>query len=178
VIGARTDAAPVDRHPPVPAMPVAVLFGGPSAEHDVSVISGEAIADALESASVSVSRVFVDLDGGWWWLPAGHRRGDRPASAYDDPQALGAVGPLTVGAALDRLAGADPEPIVFLAFHGPWGEDGTVQALLEAVGLASAAAWACPWPTGARCRCSAGRRTERPSSSRSRRSHRRPVTRG
>jgi len=80
--------------------------------------------------------VLIDLEGGWWWLPAGHRRGDRPAADYDDPAALGAAGPATVGAALDRLAAADPPPVVFIALHGPFGEDGTVQALLEVAGLA------------------------------------------
>ncbi|HEY3522179.1 MAG TPA: D-alanine--D-alanine ligase family protein [Candidatus Limnocylindrales bacterium] len=122
--------------PPLPEAPVAVLFGGPSAEHDVSVVSGEAIAEALEVAGVAVSRVIVDLDGRWWWLPEGHRRGDLTPAAYDDPTALDAHGPLSVGAALDRLAAAEPAPIVFLAFHGPWGEDGTVQALIESIGLA------------------------------------------
>ncbi len=121
---------------PVPSEPVAVLFGGPSAEHDVSVVSGEAIADALEGVGVQVTRVLVDLDGRWWWLPAGHRRGDRPPTAYDDPRTLDADGPFTTGAALDRLAATDPRPIAFLAFHGPWGEDGTVQALMESSGLA------------------------------------------
>ena len=66
-----------------------------------------------------------------------HRRGDRPAAAYDDPAALGARGPA------DRRGGAgpprgatNPAPVVFIALHGPFGEDGTVQALLEAAGLA------------------------------------------
>ncbi len=134
--GPSADAARPARRPPLPETPVAVLFGGPSAEHDVSIVSGEAVADALETAGVTVTRVLVDLDGRWWWLPTGHRRGDRPPSAYDDPAALGAAGPFTVGAALDRLAAATPAPIAFPALHGPWGEDGTVQALLESVGLA------------------------------------------
>ena len=116
--------------------PVVVLLGGPSAEHDVSVVSGAAIADALSAAGLDVRQVLIDLDGAWWWLPADHRRGDRPASAYDDPAGLGADGPLTVGSALDRLTAADPQPVVFIALHGPFGEDGTVQALLEAAGLA------------------------------------------
>jgi len=116
--------------------PVVVLLGGPSAEHDVSIVSGAAIAGALMDAGLDVSQVVIDMAGSWWWLPAGHRRGDRPAADYDDPEALGADGPLTVGAAIDRLAAARPEPIVFIALHGPFGEDGTVQALLEAVGLA------------------------------------------
>jgi D-alanine-D-alanine ligase len=115
--------------------PVVVLLGGPSAEHDVSVVSGTAIAQALEEAGLDVRQVLIDLDGRWWWLPPGHRRGDRPPSTYDDPAALGADGPLAVGAALDRLAATEPRPVVFIALHGPFGEDGTVQALLEAAGL-------------------------------------------
>jgi D-alanine-D-alanine ligase len=43
---------------------------------------------------------------------------------------------VAVGAALDRLAGGAAAPVVFIALHGPFGEDGTVQALLEAAGLA------------------------------------------
>ena len=35
----------------------------------------------------------IDLDGGWWRLPDGHRRDGRPQAAYDDPAALGADGP-------------------------------------------------------------------------------------
>ncbi|MEO8273060.1 MAG: D-alanine--D-alanine ligase family protein [Chloroflexota bacterium] len=116
--------------------PVVVLLGGPSAEHDVSVVSGTAVAEALLTAGVEVQQVLIDLDGGWWWLPADHRRADRPTAAYDDPAALSADGPLPVGAALDRLAAARPAPVVFIALHGPFGEDGTVQALLEAAGVA------------------------------------------
>ena len=119
-----------------PYPPIAVLLGGPSAEHDVSIVSGTAIAEALSDAGLDVSQILIDLDGAWWWLPADHRRGDRPGAAYDDPTAVGGEGPLTVGAALDRLAAAVPQPLVFVALHGPFGEDGTVQALLEAAGLA------------------------------------------
>jgi len=119
-----------------PYPPVVVLLGGPSAEHDVSVISGTAIADALTAAGLDVTQVLIGLDGAWWWLPPGHRRDGRPQSAYDDPAALGADGPVSVGSAIDRLAAADRAPLVFIALHGPFGEDGTVQALLEAAGLA------------------------------------------
>jgi D-alanine-D-alanine ligase len=116
--------------------PVAVLLGGPSAEHDVSVVSGTAIAEALVAEGLDVRQVLIDLQGAWWWLPADHRREGRPAAAYDDPRALGADGPVPLGGALDRLAAARPAPVVFIALHGPFGEDGTVQALLEAGGLA------------------------------------------
>ncbi len=116
--------------------PVVVLLGGPSAEHDVSVVSGTAIAAALAAAGLDVEQVLIDLDGRWWRLPAAHRREEREPAVYDDPGSLGATGPESAGAAVDRLAAASPAPIVFVALHGPFGEDGTVQALLEAAGLA------------------------------------------
>jgi D-alanine-D-alanine ligase len=116
--------------------PVVVLVGGPSAEHDVSIVSGTAIAEALTSEGHDVAQVLIDLDGGWWWLPAGHRRDGRAPTAYDDPAAIEAVGPYTAGVAIDRLAAMRPAPVVAIALHGPFGEDGTVQAMLEAVDLA------------------------------------------
>lgn len=116
--------------------PIVVLLGGPSAEHDVSVVSGTAMADALTDAGATVRQVYIDIDGRWWWLPPDHRREDRPAATYDDPSALGADGPFDVGAAIDRLRAADPAPVVAIGLHGPFGEDGTIQALLEAAGLA------------------------------------------
>jgi D-alanine-D-alanine ligase len=116
--------------------PIVVLLGGPSAEHDVSVVSGTSIATALADAGATVRQVLIALDGAWWWLPADHRRGDRPAADYDDPAALGGDGPVHVGAVLDRLAATDPAPVVVIGLHGPFGEDGTVQALLDTAGLA------------------------------------------
>ncbi len=116
--------------------PLVVILGGPSAEHDVSIVSGTAIADALADAGATVRQVLIDLDGGWWWLPTDHRRDGRPATTYDDPTGLGADGPHAIGAAVDRLAGADPAPVVVIALHGPFGEDGTIQAVLESAGLA------------------------------------------
>jgi D-alanine-D-alanine ligase len=120
---------------PIVRLPVVVLLGGPSAEHDVSVVSGTAIAEALAGEGHPLEQVLIDLDGGWWWLPPGHRREGRPPAAYDDPTSLGANGPVTVGAAIDRLSAARPAPVVVIALHGPFGEDGTVQALLEAADL-------------------------------------------
>ena len=116
--------------------PIVVLFGGPSAEHDVSILSGTAIAEALVGAGRSVDQRLIDLDNRWWRLPRDHRRDGRPGSAYDDPASLGARGPETPGRAIDELAAADPAPVVFVALHGPFGEDGRIQALLETAGVA------------------------------------------
>ncbi len=115
---------------------VAVLLGGPSAEHDVSLVSGRAIAGALAERGYPVDGWLIDLDGRWWRLhPSAMDRG-RPLTSYDDPAALGAEGPFTAAEALERLAAINPRPVVFPALHGPFGEDGTLQALLESTGLA------------------------------------------
>ncbi|MEO5884290.1 MAG: D-alanine--D-alanine ligase family protein [Candidatus Limnocylindrales bacterium] len=116
--------------------PVVVVFGGPSAEHDVSIVSGTAIAEALASDGAAVEQVLIDLGGQWWGLPTDHRRADRSAAAYDDPAALSAQGPLGIGDALSGLTARTDQPVVFIALHGPFGEDGTVQAVLESAGLA------------------------------------------
>jgi D-alanine-D-alanine ligase len=126
--------------------PVVVLLGGPSAEHDVSIVSGSAVAAALGRAGYAVDRVVIDLEGRWWPLPGAEAHlpgssdgaGEEPRLApadFDDPAALGAEGPLSSGAVLERLAAREPRPVVFIALHGPFGEDGTVQALLEAADL-------------------------------------------
>ena len=115
--------------------PVVVVYGGPSAEHDISIVSGTAIAEALWQSGYPVEQRLVDLDGRWWTLPPNHRRRDRPAADYDDPVALAAAGPTGAGEAADTLGRRDPKPVVFVALHGPYGEDGTVQALCEAADL-------------------------------------------
>ena len=121
--------------PAVGYPPIVVLLGGPSAEHDVSIVSGTAIAEALRDRGLDVQPVLIDLDGAWWWLPADHRRGARPASDYDDPLALGADGPWALGPAIDRLQASNPPALAFVALHGPFGEDGVIQGLLEAAGI-------------------------------------------
>jgi D-alanine-D-alanine ligase len=115
--------------------PVAVLLGGLSAEHDVSLVSGRAIAAALEERGRRVEAWLIDLDGGWWRLPSWARVESIPTPAYDDPAALGADGRYHAAAALANIAVGDPSPVVFIALHGPFGEDGTVQALCESAGL-------------------------------------------
>jgi D-alanine-D-alanine ligase len=58
-----------------------------------------------------------------------------PSPAYDEPGQLGADGPRGAAAALAEIAAAPVPPVVFIALHGPFGEDGVAQALCEAAGL-------------------------------------------
>jgi len=119
---------------------VLVLLGGPSAEHDVSVVSGWAIADSLTESGYTVERILIDLSGRWWLVPATAASGRPRPGTFDDPAGVGAEGPWLPGQALDRIASRPVVPIVFPALHGPFGEDGTVQALLEAYELPYAGA--------------------------------------
>jgi D-alanine-D-alanine ligase len=89
---------------------VAVLAGGPSAEHDVSISSAASISDGLRAAGHDPLAVTILRDGRWVFH--------------------GQELTLTPGAG---LLGAD---VVFPALHGPFGEDGTLQGVLETLGVA------------------------------------------
>jgi D-alanine-D-alanine ligase len=134
--GERTDAQPRAAERRKSGKTVVVLIGGPSAEHDVSVVSGWAIADALSDSGYAVERLLIDLGGRWWQVPATAASGRPRPGVFDDPAFVGCLGPWGPGAALERLSSRPVAPIVFPALHGPFGEDGTIQALLEAHDLA------------------------------------------
>lgn len=88
---------------------IAVLRGGPSAERDVSMASGQQVLDALGGDAVDVT---IDANGQW---------------------AVDGVAYPRLGVALDALV--DQADVAFIALHGPFGEDGAVQGLLEGLGL-------------------------------------------
>jgi len=117
--------------------PVLVLFGGRSAESDISVISGTAIATALLDAGLSVTQAHIARDGSLRPLPAAHRRGDLAGGAYTDltaPALLGAQ-PVALDLYLQGVAASAPATIVIPALHGPRDEDGTIAAAAAAAGL-------------------------------------------
>ena len=105
---------------------VAVLMGGPSAERDVSLASGGAVSRALDPAKFDVLRLEIAKDGRW--LPAGSVDADPAASSSLVP--MEASGALATGREGDR-----PFDVALIALHGAFGEDGTVQGLLEAAGI-------------------------------------------
>src|SRR3954447_10143916 len=115
--------------------PIDVLLGGPSAEHDVSLVSGRAIGGALAERGHAVRGWLIDLDGAWWCLPDQAMDPALAQVAFDDPAALGARGPLTAEAAIAEIGARESPSVCFPALHGPFGEDGTVQALLESEGI-------------------------------------------
>ena len=112
---------------------VAVLFGGTSAERDVSIASGAQVVKALREAGHDV--VAVDTARGV--LSGEDERallasGVAPAPPDEDELDLLRSGDTTAIARAPEMAGVD---VLFLALHGGSGEDGTLQALLDLVGL-------------------------------------------
>jgi D-alanine-D-alanine ligase len=89
---------------------VALLAGGRSSEHDVSLASGQAVRDGLRAAGHQVRWVEIDRLGVW-------RHEQR-------------------GLVLTPAAGLLDADVVFPVLHGPFGEDGTVQGLLETLDVA------------------------------------------
>ena len=92
------------------SLKVAVLAGGRSAEHEVSLSSGEAVRDGLRAAGHEVLWVRIERDGAW------RHEGERLRVCPGE-----------------GLLGVD---VVFPALHGPFGEDGRVQGLLETLDVA------------------------------------------
>jgi D-alanine-D-alanine ligase len=85
---------------------VAVLYGGRSGEHEISLRSAESIIAGLDRAKYEVQRIFITPEGIW-----------EPRAISPEP-------------------GANPGiDVVFPVLHGTFGEDGTVQGLLELAGL-------------------------------------------
>lgn len=102
---------------------VAVLAGGRSSEHEISLASARSVVAALDPARYETQTIEIGRDGAWALPPAPGptalpgTTGTLPIPTAASPSALGAV------------------DVVFPILHGPFGEDGTVQGLLELAGV-------------------------------------------
>lgn len=86
---------------------IAVIMGGPSREHEVSIKSGEAMLAGLDVEKYEPIKIVISKSGSWTW--------------YDEP--------LSSTEAMHKLA--EQGAIALIGLHGSYGEDGTIQALLE-----------------------------------------------
>ncbi|MGZ4736745.1 MAG: D-alanine--D-alanine ligase family protein [Acidimicrobiia bacterium] len=115
---------------------VMLVFGGRSAEHDVSRVTAVAVARALDPDRYEIVPVAITREGRWLLADAA-----RELIAHD-PAALPAALPVE-GSQLEQLGGVVARPgsgglavdVVFPLLHGPYGEDGTVQGLLDLADL-------------------------------------------
>ncbi len=117
---------------------IGVIFGGRSGEHEVSLASARSVMAALDPTRYTIVPIGITHDGRW--LTTGD-----PLAALSAPESLAAaaeppaqIGPDTTGRELvPGATGAafPPLDVVFPVLHGPYGEDGTVQGLLELAGV-------------------------------------------
>ncbi len=122
---------------------VAVVFGGRSAEHAISCVSAGSVIAALDPDRYEVVKVGISLDGRWVLADPAQRleiadgalpevTGGTAVSLVGDPDGRG-FAVLEPGTAIGRaLTEVD---VVFPVLHGAYGEDGTIQGLLEMAGL-------------------------------------------
>jgi D-alanine-D-alanine ligase len=107
-----------------------LLFGGQSAEHDVSRVTAVAVARALDPAKYDVIPVGITTDGRW--LLAGDAQRMLESGRDALPAAFEVQGDLVPIPSPAEPGDAD---VVIPLLHGPYGEDGTVQGVLELAGL-------------------------------------------
>lgn len=116
-------------------MRVAVLMGGPSPEHNVSLDSGIQVCLNLDLKKYSIKPIIVTKEG-WWRIPNGfYTKPLKETSAENlilklDPETPA----LPLGTALTKLIEEEIE-VAFIIIHGPFGEDGILQGCLEAAGI-------------------------------------------
>jgi D-alanine-D-alanine ligase len=124
---------------------VGVIFGGRSGEHEVSLMSARSVLQALDPQRYLVTEIGITHRGAWLAarpgsgisalaaFEAGKLELLTPVSILPDPARAGLYGLGVDGSQWELLTGLD---VIFPVLHGTFGEDGTIQGLLELVDLA------------------------------------------
>ena len=114
---------------------VAVLMGGRSSEHEISVASARSVLESLDPVRYEAVTVEINREGKWQ-LEAGESRALEPGAARELDEGDGRTAvetlPVPTESVPSTLADVD---VVIPILHGPFGEDGTVQGLLELAGV-------------------------------------------
>ena len=115
---------------------VALLFGGKSAEHEISLISARNIVDAMDKNKYEIVSIGIDKQGRWFFDEGARLLLDRTQTKveFHDLKNVGAVLPGASNTPMVRSSSGvaiGAVDVVFPVLHGPFGEDGTVQGLLK-----------------------------------------------
>jgi len=120
---------------------VGVIFGGRSGEHEVSLASAKSVMEAMDEEKYELVPIGITKDGRWIAsgdpmkaLKSGDAGASRPAALLGDPSRRGLMRLEDTEQAIEatRLAELD---VIFPVLHGPYGEDGALQGLLELAGI-------------------------------------------
>ena len=87
---------------------VGIIYGGTSTEHEVSKMSATSVIENLNKEKYEVEPIYIDIDGKWYKTEEN--------------------GTLEITSIVEELKKLD---VVFPVLHGKYGEDGTIQGMLE-----------------------------------------------
>ena len=120
---------------------VGVIFGGRSGEHQISLRSARSVMDALSKEKYEIVPIGITQEGRWIAsgdpmkaLMAGDPDASRPAALLGDPSHRGLVRLQDTERAVEATRMEELD-VIFPVLHGTYGEDGTVQGLLELAGI-------------------------------------------
>jgi len=124
---------------------VAVVFGGRSSEHAISCVTAGSVLAALDRDAYDVVPIGIATDGRWV-LESGdveklRIQGPGQLPSVDGERATIALAPDSASTDLVVTEASEPPrtlgevDVVFPVLHGPWGEDGTIQGMLEMAGV-------------------------------------------
>lgn len=120
---------------------VGVIFGGRSGEHEVSLASARSVMAAMDREEYEVVPIGITKEGRWIAsgdpmkaLASGDESLSHPTALLGDPSHRGLVRLEETDAQVTRR-GLPELDVVFPVLHGPFGEDGTVQGLLDLAGI-------------------------------------------
>ena len=107
-------------------MKLAVIFGGTSTEHDVSIVSGTSVIKNLNKEKYDITPIYIDTDGTW----------------YRYTKDINDINILPIGEKISEIEKLDnvmellkKQDMIFPVLHGLNGEDGTIQGLFEMLGV-------------------------------------------
>lgn len=129
---------------PLRKIHLAVVFGGRSTEHAISCVSAGSVLDALDRDRYEVTAVGITPDGRWVLAADDPKAlaisGTELPTVDDTGTALALPGDPSAGGLVVLQPGEVPHQlgavdVVFPLLHGPYGEDGTLQGLLELAGI-------------------------------------------
>lgn len=108
---------------------VGVIYGGQSAERDVSAVSARAVVQSLDPEKYEILPVVITEKGEWVFAEETYKQLQK--NSFDLPKSLSFKGDELVERSGDIAVGGNPVDLVIPMLHGPYGEDGTIQGLLE-----------------------------------------------
>ncbi len=117
--------------------PVLVVFGGRSAEHEISILSARFVVASLDPERFEPLLCAIDKRGRWHWL-AELPTGDARTVRIDERAPAAALVPADSDrpfALIDGSGARHAFDVAFPVLHGPYGEDGTIQGLFEMYGI-------------------------------------------